>query len=189
MGKVVLAVDSAADGLIKKIESESGTSVSLCYQCGKCTAGCPVAFAMDYGPRQVIRLLQLGLAEEALHAGSVWICATCETCSSRCPRGVDIAGLMDAVRREAQRRGIFTDREVAAFNRTFLGSVKRFGRLHETGLVLENNLRSGHLFRDAEFGMPMMLRGKIKVLPERIKGHKQVKEIFARVREMEGEKK
>jgi len=72
--------------LLDKIEKEAGTSINLCYQCGKCSAGCPVGFAMDYTPRQVIRLLQLGLVNEALSAESIWICASCETCSARCPR-------------------------------------------------------------------------------------------------------
>jgi heterodisulfide reductase subunit C len=57
--------------LIKRIENEAGTSINLCYQCGKCTAGCPAAFAMDYPPRQVIRLLQLGLVDQALASESI----------------------------------------------------------------------------------------------------------------------
>jgi heterodisulfide reductase subunit C len=66
--------------LIARLEQEAGTSISLCYQCGKCTAGCPAAFAMDYPPRQVIRLLQLDMVDAALAVESIWICASCETC-------------------------------------------------------------------------------------------------------------
>lgn len=173
--------------LLAEIEKDAGTNVNLCYQCGKCTAGCPAAFAMDYPPRQVIRLLQLGLIDQALQAESIWICASCETCSSRCPRGVDIASLMDSMRREALRQGIVTDKKVASFNKAFLNGVKNFGRTYEVGLLLQYNLGTGQFFKDAELGLPMMLRGKASVLPERIKGRAEVKKIFERVQKLGGE--
>lgn len=187
MGTKPVSVGKDARTFTRHIEQVSGTKTSLCYQCGKCSAGCPVAFAMDYTPRQVIRLLQLGLTDEALKADSVWICASCDTCSSRCPRGVDIAALMDAMRREALQRGIITDKEVDAFNKAFLGSVRRFGRVHETGLILEYNLRIMRPLKDAELGLPMLLRGKISPLPERIKNRKAVQAIFERAKQLGGE--
>jgi heterodisulfide reductase subunit C len=172
---------------INRIEEEAGTSINLCYQCGKCTAGCPGAFAMDYPPRQVIRLLQLGLTEKAINAESIWICASCETCSARCPRGVDIASLMDAMRREALRQGKIGDKKVASFNKAFLSSVKNFGRSYEAGLLLQYNLTTGQLLKDMDLGLPMMTRGKVGVLPERIKGREEIKKIFKRVQELGGE--
>ncbi len=173
--------------LLSRLEKDAGTSVNLCYQCGKCSAGCPAAFAMDYPPRQVIRLLQLGLIDQAMQAESIWICASCETCSSRCPRGVDIASLMDTMRREALRMGKVTDKKVANFNKAFLNGVKNFGRTYEVGLLLQYNLTTGQPFKDAELGLPMMLRGKAGVLPEKIKGRAEVKKIFERAQKLGGE--
>ncbi|MGE5416208.1 MAG: 4Fe-4S dicluster domain-containing protein [Acidobacteriota bacterium] len=187
MGKVVLSANRESREFIKAVEVASGTRTSLCYQCGKCSAGCPVAFAMDYTPRQIIRLLQLGLVDEAVNADSIWICATCETCSSRCPRGVEIASLMDTLRREALHRGIITDHEVNDFNKSFLNSVERFGRLHEASMVIEYNLRIVKPLKDAELSPQMLKRGKLKILPEKIKGQKAVKAIFQRVKDMGGE--
>ncbi|MDD4801475.1 MAG: 4Fe-4S dicluster domain-containing protein [Syntrophomonas sp.] len=173
--------------LISRLEKEAGTSINLCYQCGKCTAGCPAAFAMDYPPRQVIRLLQLGFVDEALNAESVWICASCETCSSRCPRGVDIAALMDAVRREALAQNRITDKKVAAFNKAFLNGVKWFGRTYEAGLTLQYNTATKQFTKDSELGLPMYLKGKLGILPERIKGRDAVRKIFERSQEKGGE--
>lgn len=170
--------------IIARIEKEAGTSINLCYQCGKCTAGCPVAFAMDYPPRQIIRFMQLGLPGEALQADSIWICATCETCSARCPRGVDIASLMDACRREALATGIVTDKKVAVFNEAFLSGVKNFGRTYEAGLLLQHNLKTMQPFKDTELGLPMMKRGKVGIFPEKIKGRDAVKQIFNRIEKM-----
>lgn len=170
-----------------EIEKEAGTSVNLCYQCGKCTAGCPAAFAMDYPPRQVIRLLQLDLLDEALKAESIWICATCETCSARCPRGVDIASLMDTLRRRALKQGQATDKKVTAFNKAFLGSVKSFGKVYEAGLMLQYNLATGQLFKDMELGLPMFKRGKLGFLPEKIKVREDMKKIFERAEKLGGD--
>ncbi len=173
--------------IIAHIEHEAHTNIKSCYQCGKCSAGCPVAFAMDYPPRQIIRLLQLDLVDEALKADSIWICASCETCSARCPRNVDIASLMDALRREALAQGKITDKKVAAFNAGFLGGVKNFGRSFEAGILLYHNLKTGQLFKDMELGLPMMQRGKVEVMPHRTKGRSEVKAIFERVAQMGGE--
>jgi heterodisulfide reductase subunit C len=186
MGKIVLSSNREAQEEIKAIESASGTRASLCYQCGKCSAGCPAAFAMDYTPRQIIRLLQLGLPNQALRANSIWICASCETCSTRCPRGVDIAAVMDALRRAALGKGLL-DKDIAAFNTTFLNGVRRYGRLHEASLVLEYNTRIRKLFKDTAQAPRMLLKGKLKLFPEFVRGKKEVKRIFDRVAQMGGE--
>lgn len=178
---------AAGKAALAEIEKEAGTSVKLCYQCGKCTAGCPVAFAMDYPPRQVIRFLQLDLLDEALKAESIWICATCETCSARCPRGVDISSLMDTLRRRALKQGQVTDQKVAAFNQAFLGSVKSFGKVFEAGLMLQYNLSTGQLFKDMELGLPMLKRGKLGFLPEKIKQREDIRKIFARAEKLGGD--
>lgn len=180
--------NQADKDLLADLEREAGTQVSMCYQCGKCSAGCPAAFAMDYPPREIIRLLQLNMAETALNSNSIWVCVTCETCSDRCPRGVDIASLMDTLRRKALKQGKKGDNKVAAFNTAFLRNVKMFGRTYEAGLLLEHNAMTMQPFKDAGLGLPMLQRGKLNILPERIKGRDQVSKIFARVQEQREEK-
>lgn len=188
MDKAVTLLSANADqkALLSRLQQEAGTDINLCYQCGKCSAGCPAAFAMDFTPRRIIRLLQLDMVDKALSAESIWICATCETCSARCPRGVDIASLMDTLRREALQQGK-VDKKVAAFNRAFLGCVKNFGKVYELGLMLQYNTATGQFFKDAELGLPMMTRGKVGILPEKIKGRKEMQQIFARVKQLGGE--
>ena len=185
MGKVVLSAHRDSRELVKAIESAKDQDQPL-LPVRKMLGGLSGRFAMDYTPRQIIRLLQLGLTEEALQAKSIWLCATCDTCSSRCPRGVDIASLMDALRREALKRGQVV-KDVAAFNQAFLNSVKRFGRNHEVSLVLEYNTRIMKPFKNAEQGPMMMSKGKLKILPERIKGREEISRIFEKVQQMGGD--
>jgi heterodisulfide reductase subunit C len=96
--RVELSSKKLRSNFIKKIAELSGQNLYLCYQCGKCSAGCPMGFAMDILPNQVIRLIQLGLEEDLANSKTVWLCASCLTCTARCPRGVDLSKVMEAVR-------------------------------------------------------------------------------------------
>jgi heterodisulfide reductase subunit C2 len=90
--------------VVRRIELISGQHLLDCNQCGKCSAGCPVAPAMDMLPNQVIRLAQLGLAD-VLDCQAIWVCASCLTCVTRCPKGVDLSRVMEALRQIRLRRG------------------------------------------------------------------------------------
>lgn len=86
------------DPFVKKVEELSGQNLLACYQCGKCSAGCPAVSQMDILPNQIIRLAQLGLKEELLASRAIWLCASCMTCNTRCPKGINIAEVIEAVR-------------------------------------------------------------------------------------------
>lgn len=90
--------DRASRDFVDKIERLSGQDLLACYQCGKCSAGCPMARYMDILPNQMIRFAQLGLEEELLSSEAIWLCVSCLTCNSRCPKGVRIAEVIEAAR-------------------------------------------------------------------------------------------
>jgi heterodisulfide reductase subunit C len=89
---------------VTSVEEISGQDLLACNQCGKCSAGCPVVATMDLLPSQVIRMAQLGM-EEVTESSTIWICASCLTCVTRCPKGVDLPRLMEALRQIALRQG------------------------------------------------------------------------------------
>ncbi len=91
---------------VKKVAEISGQDLLACNQCGKCSAGCPMCFAMDLLPNQIIRLAQLGLEEDIAAANTVWLCASCLTCTVRCPRGVDLGRVMEAIRLVTLRKNV-----------------------------------------------------------------------------------
>jgi heterodisulfide reductase subunit C len=88
------------------IKETSGLDINVCYQCKKCTSGCPISYAMDYTPTQLIHAIRLGLKALVLNSTTIWLCASCETCSTRCPQDVDLAKVMDALRIMTIRAGV-----------------------------------------------------------------------------------
>ena len=86
-----------------KVEALSGEKMDLCFQCGTCSSGCPLTEEMDLLPSTLIRFVQLGL-DEALDSRTIWICSACFKCEVRCPRGIDIANVMEALREMMLRK-------------------------------------------------------------------------------------
>lgn len=171
------------------IESLAHTHLADCYQCGKCTAGCPVAAVMDVTPNQLVRALQLGHSEKAMRSDAIWECVSCQTCSTRCPKSVDCAGIMDALRELSLRRGIASSaqKRVIAFQRAFLENIRRNGRLDEIELIAEFKLRAlpherslRFLFKDAGLAPQLQKRRKLHLRGEKVKDRAVVRRIFER---------
>ncbi len=106
--RVELTKKKLCSDFVNKVIEISGQDLLSCYQCGKCSAGCPMVFAMDILPSQVIRLVQLGLEDDIAKSETIWLCASCTTCYARCPRGVDLSRVMEALRQLTLRKNIDT---------------------------------------------------------------------------------
>lgn len=171
--------------LAETIFRESGQNVNLCCQCRKCAAGCPVSYAMDYSPTQLLHAIRLGMDDLVFQSRTMWLCASCETCTTRCPQEVDIAGVMDAVKIIALRQGVKPAiPRVAAFYKAALASIRNCGRMFELGMILDLKLRTREFFKDAELGMKMLRKGKLRILPS-FAGAWTTRKIFRRVRKLE----
>ena len=173
--------------LRKKVEELSGEKISACYQCEKCTNGCPVTFAMDIVPHKLMRLLHLGLVDKVLRSDTIWVCASCETCTTRCPNGIDIAHVMDTLRQLSQREGIkVSQKNTPLFHSEFLSSIRRHGKVHELEMVTTYTLKSeglaGFLKQARSMGLRMFQKGKLKPLPYSLRANSQVGNIFKQVK-------
>lgn len=163
-----------ADRIRKEILDYIEPKIYNCYQCGKCTAGCPLSDVFEYKPNQIIRLVQSGKIDSIIRSNSIFLCLSCEICSSRCPQDVHIATIMNFIRNEAWASKRFKIKSIARFYKTFLRIIGRTGRSFEPGLLMSLNLLSGRLFNDMDLALDILRKRKIKLLPEFVKGRKNI---------------
>ena len=176
-------------GFLEAVEAAGPFNVSACFQCRKCTSGCPATFAMDIPPDQVVRLVLLGARDEVLRSHTIWVCASCETCTTRCPNGVKIAELMDGLKEMALKSGIPSpEPTVTALHREFLTDIGRRGRVFEGGLIPRFVMASGKTWsmlstgawkEEASLGWKMFRRGRLALYPHGIKGKDEVRSILS----------
>jgi heterodisulfide reductase subunit C len=160
----------------------SGERIEACYQCQKCSAGCPVAEAMDLLPNQVLRHIQYGHQDRVLASKTIWLCASCYACSVRCPNNIDIAKIMDTLRQIAIRHGVKPgEKDIPIFHSVFLEEIKSKGRIHELSLILRFKSKTREFLKDARLGWKMFRLGKINLFPSTFTGGKEIKEIFNRL--------
>jgi heterodisulfide reductase subunit C len=170
-----------------------GEEIFDCYQCYKCSAGCPISFEMDLLPHQIIRSVILNRKEKALSSKTIWLCASCETCTTRCPNEIDIAKVMDVLRQVQRESGMpAQEPKVPIFHKAFLNSIKKKGRVHELTMIqqysqesgdLKEKIKTGTWKNDVKLGMKMFFRGKLKLLPPKCSGVKEVQKLFEQAEE------
>ncbi|MGA1869119.1 MAG: 4Fe-4S dicluster domain-containing protein [bacterium] len=207
-----LTKDTINEEMVDKIAKASGQNIQACYQCGKCAAGCPICPEMDVAPNQVMRFLQLGFVEKALSSQTIWLCASCFTCSTRCPQQIDLAKVMEQLRIMAQQEQQEEEESFIAlmagfgkrmkhafiylfrmdiqsntrcFSELFLKSVRYYGRLFEAGLIYNYNINSGNLFANFLKAPIMLIRSKIGFIPQESKRMEKVEKIFKSVERTE----
>lgn len=169
--------------LSDEILNHTGVLAAKCYQCGKCSAGCPLSTEMDYPPSVIMRMLQTGFPEyeeKVLRSYTIWLCVTCEMCYCRCPMEIDIPKVMDFLREKSLKlkKTNKKAKEIIAFHKAFLSTVNRTGRLFEVGLIAEYKLNTFHLMQDVALAPKMMAKGKLPLIPEKIKDRKNISGIF-----------
>ncbi len=172
--------------LIDTVQRMSDVDLSACFQCKKCASGCPVSGLVESPPSEMIRRLQLGAGDQILDSDIIWACASCETCFARCPMGIDMASIMDALRALAIKRKAATpEGNVPLFNNAFLKTVNLFGRTYDLGMIGMYKIGTKTFMKDTDKFPAMLKKGKIALLPTLGAERKTVRRVFRKVRETE----
>ncbi len=186
---MTVTVSKESSQLSLDLQALTGVDVMACDQCEECTSGCPSAYAMRMKPHELMRAIQLGLSEEIHWSGAIWTCLSCEACTGRCPQGINILRLIDGLREMSKDFEYYDPYPaIPALHRIFMGLVRRYGRLHPLGLVLLNNLRMLTPFKDIDLASPLLWKGKLKPFPHKSHGARELRQVMARIRKLEGAK-
>jgi len=179
--------------LLEDVNKKSGANVLECYQCGKCVSTCPVSSYMDFPPREIMQMIKLGLKEEVYMANSMWYCLTCSACSGRCPREIDIPGVMEAIRHltieENYKSKNKKVKDIIKFHDIFLDMIKKYGRNYELRMMAEFNIRTCNLFKDMHLAPKALLKGKIPIGHESTKSAKAIQKMYKLAAKLEKETK
>jgi heterodisulfide reductase subunit C len=144
---------------------------------------------MDMLPNQIVRLVQMGRVDKAMRKEAIWLCVSCQTCATRCPKSVNCTGVMDALRQLSVENNVDMPpaRRTVVFQRAFLNNIRRNGRLNELELVIAfktmgflKDVSIPFLFKDALLAPKMMRRGKFHLVGEKVRDRAVVERIFAR---------
>lgn len=163
-----------------------GEGIFGCLQCGSCSGICPIAPFMDYTPRRLINMVREGFRYEALHSRTVWLCASCYSCTVNCPAGIHITDVMYALKRVAIKEGTHPKRfPIPVLAQEFLKSVRRSGRNNEMAVVLGLALRTNpfKLLKMAPLGLKLLRTGRMDFRYEKIHDPKALDSLLRSVQE------
>jgi heterodisulfide reductase subunit C len=176
-----IEIEGIGGGLALEVKERSGASPMSCYQCAKCSSGCPVAARGDFKPHEMVRMVQTGQRDALLSSRFIWECASCQTCATRCPQNVDPAAMIDALRAMSRAARVVTPTTaVPLFNDIFLDAVRDRGRVFELGLMVRFKLRAKRFFEDADKAPMMLRKGKLPFFGTRVGGKDERKALFGR---------
>lgn len=162
--------------------------VRACMQCGTCTGSCANSHAMDVTPRELWRMIQLGLKREIFESKTFWLCSSCYYCTLRCPRGLPLTETMGALKRLAFSEGALSDKKSPYFYRTFVDIVRRYGRVREMELMARYFIALKSIFTPMGFtplGISLIVKGKLPLQMPSFLGEAKLKALYAKVQELE----
>jgi len=164
-----------------------GEHILSCIQCGVCTGSCPMASQMEYPPRKIIALIRAGMRDKVLSSSSMWFCLSCHLCGCRCPRGVKPTDLAHALESLATQHGYrVKGTRTPAMYRSFVGSIKANGRVHEFGMMFMFYLRTNLLaaIKLLPVGLKLFLHRRMPLVPKRVEGKTDLSRIIQKFREI-----
>ncbi|MDX1700095.1 MAG: 4Fe-4S dicluster domain-containing protein [Melioribacteraceae bacterium] len=165
-----------------------GEKINACLQCGTCTGSCPLSYLMDITPRELIALFRAGDIDSIMKSRTIWVCASCYSCQSRCPSTIKVTEIIYSLKRMAMNRRVYPKNfPVHSLSDSFIKSMKSFGRLNEPRLMLYYLLKTG-IWKGFSFiplGVKMLRKGRIDIRAAKIKDRKGLRKIIDKAQEID----
>jgi heterodisulfide reductase subunit C len=168
-------------------DTPGGERLATCIQCGTCGGSCPSAWDMDHTPRRIFAMLNQGMSDEVLQSNTPWYCVSCYYCTVRCPKEIPITDIMYTLKRKAIKAKLYDDSDAPDWSESFIGLVENYGRSFELGLATRYHLTHRPLQKVAlgSFGFEMLMKSRLSLVPERIKGITQLQSILNKAMQLE----
>lgn len=167
-----------------------GENILACIQCGTCSGSCPTSYQMDHTPRQIINMIRANQKNQVLTSAAIWLCASCYSCTVRCPRGIEITELMYLLKSMSiKEKSLSAKHDSVAFYQIFTDIVGEAGRINEGKLVMNYAMKTGVtklLTQFAPLGIKLMRRGRVSFVPVKIKNREEFKLLLESVEERSG---
>ena len=166
----------------------AGERIKRCIQCGTCTGSCPVSYAMDISPRELIALFRSGEMETIMKSRTIWICASCYACTTRCPSGIKITDIMYALKRTAMEKKYESKSpQVQILANLFIENLMAYGRLHEGTLIRKFYTKTNmwKLFGLIPLGKKMYDKKRIALFPKKINARDTLARIIKKAQEID----
>lgn len=166
-----------------------GEKIKLCLQCGTCSASCPTSYAMDYTPREIIAAFRAGMLDRVLRSNTVWMCASCYSCTVRCPAGIKLTDIMYELKRLGIDYGLYAkDAKAPVLSRGFVKIVDKNGKNDELSLLGNFYMKTNPLglVRMAPLGFKLFMRGRLALRPSKVKARDDITKIMRRLESKEG---
>ncbi|HID26524.1 MAG TPA: heterodisulfide reductase subunit C [Methanosarcinales archaeon] len=177
---IIIKEESRNKDFTSEVLNSIDSKILTCMQCGNCAGSCPTSSSMDYTPRQIIRMIQLGLKQEILSSNTIWLCASCYSCTVRCPRDIKITEVMNALRRLAISEGV--ENYSVTFDKAFIEVLKKYGRMFELQVGLKSNLSNPkRLIQQTPFAITLFKKGKLSLSPNKMEDVSEVKTIIEKL--------
>jgi heterodisulfide reductase subunit C len=172
-------------------ETPGDPRLEMCIQCGTCGGSCPSGPDMEHTPRALFQMIKAGMKDMVLSSNTPWYCVSCYYCTVRCPQEVHITELMYTLKRMAIQEGLYRESTASRapdFSGTFIDYVENYGRSFELGLATRYHLSHNplNMVSMASMGMGMFIKGRMDLIPTRIKSLKQLKAILAKAKQIGG---
>jgi heterodisulfide reductase subunit C len=180
---------SFADEISNEMYATGTRGLNCCIQCATCSAVCPAVAFMDHTPRRLIGMINAGMRDEVLDSNTYWTCASCYACSDQCPKGIKPSELMYVLKRYSVWKNRYrSDLVGPEFSRLFVRTIMRTGKSYEPGyapaFIFEGGVQG--MFREMQFAMKLLAKGRIALIPSRIKRLDNFRRMLSRIVPLEG---